>query len=62
MQSPLVWMSLLCFENWKTCVWGLEREGDGFGGKVKEVGRGALWAMTEICILFQVLWEASERF
>lgn len=41
--------------------WGLGREGDDFGGGVREVGRKGLWATVESAYLFQVSWEASER-
>lgn len=61
MQSGLSVNGLAVFWELKDMCLGL-REGGGFGGEVKEVGRGALWAMVEVCILFQVFWEASERF
>ena len=37
-------------EDW--CGWGLEREGDGFGGEVKGLGRKGPVGHGGVCILF----------
>ena len=44
--AALMWLK----EDW--CGWGLEREGDGFGGEVKGVGRKGPVGHGGVCILF----------